>query len=206
MKLICSLFFLLTFSFSCTDEKDPEKNPQPTSNEKIIPANTTNPYSPVDISPMDMSYFPVDYPKLKMTNQAHSGPLARVVYSRPHLGGRTLFNEVIKYGEKWRLGANEATELQFFADATIEGKRIPAGRYVLYAIPQQDKWQIVLNTNIDTWGLSQDTTRDFAKFEVVVNNQANHLEYFTLIFETAGKNANLMMGWGNSEARLPISF
>ena len=83
-----------------------------------------NPYSQIDISPMDMSYFPDDYPKLKMANGHIAPPFARVIYSRPHLQSRELFRDILKYGERWRLGANEATELQLYQQATINGKKI----------------------------------------------------------------------------------
>lgn len=45
----------------------------------------------VDRSPMDMIYFPVDYPKEKMANPGLQDPLARVIYSRPQKNGRLIF-------------------------------------------------------------------------------------------------------------------
>ena len=122
----------------------------------MIGANTdaaVNPYAGVDVSPMDMSYYPVDYPKTKMGNAA-ALPLARVIYSRPHLQGRHIFQEVLNYDQPWRLGANEATELQLYADASIQDKKIKAGRYTLYAIPGTSNWTIILNNNIDAWGFT----------------------------------------------------
>ena len=83
-----------------------------------------------DVSPMDMSYFPVNYPKLKMAKLVSQPPVMRLIYSRPHLQGRELFHDVLRYGEYWRLGANEATEIEFFRDVTIQNKRIHPGRYV----------------------------------------------------------------------------
>nr|WP_315818687.1 DUF2911 domain-containing protein [Paraflavitalea speifideiaquila] len=67
----------------------------------------------VDKSPMDMAYFPVDYPKLKMSGNAKEPLVARVIYSRPQKSGRAIFGDVLKYGHTWRLGANEATEIEF---------------------------------------------------------------------------------------------
>lgn len=165
-----------------------------------------NAYTPPDISPMDMSYFPVDYPKLKMAKAINTPPLARVIYSRPHLEGRHIFHEVLKYGEPWRLGANEATELDLYSDATILDKKIKPGRYVLYCIPQQDKWTIVLNSNIDTWGLHPDPSKDIARFEIVPHTIGIKLEYYTMQFEKKSDGAELVMAWENTEARLPFRF
>ena len=170
------------------------------------PGKNENPYAIVDISPMDMSYFPADYPKLKMTKAINTAPLARVVYSRPHLQGRTLFHDVLKYGEHWRLGANESTELDLYSDAIIQDKKIKAGRYILYCIPEHDQWNIVINSYIDSWGLQQDTTKDIARFIIPVKQTSNHLEYYTMIFEKTSLGADLLMAWDNLEARLPFRF
>ena len=69
---------------------------------------------PMDKSPLDISYYPVDYPVLKIQDKMNEPLVARVVYSRPQKNGRTLFGDLVSYGKVWRLGANEATEIEFF--------------------------------------------------------------------------------------------
>lgn len=165
-----------------------------------------NPYASVDISPMDMSYFPVDYPQLKMTNSINTPPVIRVIYSRPHLQGRKLFHDLLNYGEPWRLGANEATEIQFYRDVKIQNKKITAGRYILYCIPEEHTWTIVLNKNIDSWGLKIDSTKDIERFPIPVSDNNKPVEYFTMVFEKTNTGTELLMAWGNLLARLPINF
>jgi hypothetical protein len=210
----CFAFLLICLAFSCSQKKN-EKTPGTTPSAKdSVPAvingeTNSNPYSTVDVSPMDMCYFPVDYPKLKMARVVTDPPLVRVIYSRPHLQGRQLFRSVLKFNEKWRLGANESTEIQLYKTAIIQGKRVPAGRYILYCIPQHDKWTIVFNSNVDTWGLQQDTTQDVARFDASVTHKATRLEYFTMIFEKAASGAagtDLVMAWDDVEARLLLEF
>ncbi len=209
----CCFFLVLSIIFiSCNSGKDEKKEnttkkTTPDSINRILPAKPVNPYATVDISPMDMAYFPVDYPKLKMAGQLTAAkPHARVIYSRPHLEGRHIFKEVLKYGEPWRMGANESTELELYSEAVIQNKKIKAGRYILYCIPQPNEWTIVLNNNTDTWGLQQETSKDVARFTVPVKQTNNSLEYYTMIFEQAEKGANLLMAWDNVEVRLPLSF
>lgn len=200
----------LLLLIGCNNKKENTAQEIPvTRPDSIISTNTVtgvNSYAPVDISPMDMSYYPVDYPISKMGKVASSGPLARVIYSRPHLQGRHVFHEVLKYGEPWRLGANEATELELYADARIAGKEIKAGRYVMYCIPQATEWKIILNSNTHSWGLKPDPSKDIASFTVPAVTTSNSLEYFTMVFQPAGKGAELLMAWDNVEVRLPISF
>lgn len=213
MKPIVAICLAASLALACNNRqpvtpdnqtvgKKPDSVIRPRSNENIV-----NPYAAVDLSPMDMSYFPVDYPKLKIaTGTPIDPPLARVIYSRPHLQGRHIFHEVLKYGEPWRMGANEATELQLFRPATVQGKTIPAGRYILYCIPQPTEWTIVLNNNIDTWGLQQDAAKDVARFTVPVEQKEQLLEYYTMVFETKADGASLVMAWDNVEVRLPLRF
>jgi hypothetical protein len=210
MKVQIAALIIAVFIFSCKSGKN--KTFEPADNKKTDTAsviktdNPVNPYAPVDISPMDMSYFPEDYPKLKMAKQVTQLPLARVIYSRPHLQGRHIFHEVLKYGEPWRMGANEATELDLYSDATIQGKKITAGRYILYCIPQESTWTIILNSNIDSWGLEPDAAKDIYRFNVPVKTNSFSLEFFTMVFEKSATGADLLMAWDNVEARLPISF
>lgn len=207
LPVILSFFFL----YGCNGNKENttvQEKPAPRP-DSIISANsgaTINSYAPVDISPMDMSYFPVDYPIQHMGKTAGSPPLARVIYSRPHLQGRHIFHEVLKYGEPWRLGANESTELELFTDAQIQGKTIRAGRYILYCIPQTAEWKIILNSNIFSWGLRPDPSSDVASFTVPVVTTASSIEYFTMVFQPTSTGADLLMAWDNVEVRLPIAF
>jgi hypothetical protein len=213
MKLLFQpILLLLTMLLLITGCSNKENKPVVSNNDSkdssrvISPRIKENPYRIIDISPMDMSYFPDDYPIQKMSKKTSVLPEARVIYSRPHLQGRKLFQNLLKYGEQWRLGANESTELDLYVDATIQDKKIKAGRYVLYCIPEAENWNIILNSNIDSWGLHPDSTKDIAHFIIPVKQTTNQLEYYTMIFEKTNDGANLLMAWDNLEARLPFRF
>src|ERR1700741_4977067 len=82
-------------------------------------ANAQQKPTDLDKSPMDMSYYPQNYPNLKMNGKVNDAPIARVVYSRPQKNGRQIFGGIVKYGEVWRLGANEDTEIEFFRNVKL---------------------------------------------------------------------------------------
>ncbi|HEX2608976.1 MAG TPA: DUF2911 domain-containing protein [Flavisolibacter sp.] len=200
---------LLWLLVSCHERAANPPSPRPqliSKDSNLLQPELKNPYAPVDISPMDMSYYPKDYPVLKMTGKNQGEPLARVIYSRPHRQGRTIFGALLKYGEPWRLGANEASEIEFFKPVTIEGKKIPKGKYIIYCIPFEKKWTIALNSNLNTWGLKEDTAKDLDRFEATVHPTPSSIEYFTMVFEPTGTGADLIMAWDTVEARLPIQF
>jgi hypothetical protein len=162
-----------------------------------------NPYVPVDISPMDMSYLPADYPKMAVRS---APPVARVIYSRPHKQGRKIFGSLLKYGEPWRLGANEATEIELFRPVTIQKKTVPKGRYILYCIPYQDHWTMVFNSNLYSWGLTLDPSKDLYHFDIPITVKSQSVEYLSMIFQTTEPGYDLVMAWDSVEARLPIQY
>jgi len=207
-SFINGLLILAAISWTSTgcDHKEPSANNQVTINPAIgTPTDKPVPLG-VDKSPMDMSYFPVDYPKLKMSKDNLQQPIARVIYSRPQKSGRTIFGDVLKYGSVWRLGANEATEIEFFTDVQIDKKRVEKGRYVLYCIPYEDKWTIVLNNDLFTWGLKIDSTKDVYKFSIPINRTNYPFEVFTMEFEKQGKGGELIMEWDSVRAKLPFTY
>ena len=44
----------------------------------------------LDKSPMDMCYWPKDYPLLKMAGKSKDLPIARFIYGRPQKNGREM--------------------------------------------------------------------------------------------------------------------
>jgi len=159
----------------------------------------------LDKSPMDMSYYPVNYPILKIQDKANEPLVARVIYSRPQKNGRNVFGELLEYGKVWRLGANEATEVEFFKDVIIGNKNVPKGKYTLYTIPNVDKWTIIVNRDTDIWGAFRyDNTKDVVTVDVPVQKLSEPLEAFTMIFEKAGSGFVLTAAWDNVAVSLPI--
>jgi hypothetical protein len=209
MKYLFGLIFLMgIISCNGTAETPPTSSHSP--RPKLLPKDSTivngemaNPYVPVDVSPMDMAWLPVDYPKIPGNK---SLPVARVIYSRPHKQGRKIFGSLVKYGERWRLGANEATEIEFFTPVTIQGKKIPKGSYIMYAIPEEDKWTIVLNSNLYSWGLNLDPSKDVYRFTIPAVKKNQSVEYFSMMFQPKDDSADLIMAWDDVEARLPIQY
>lgn len=201
------LLMLGCITFSCT------KKAKPAATNSILDSITgaqKNPYSMGDQSPMDMSYFPEDYPLHKMNKEDSLPPVIRVIYSRPHKKNRLIFGKsdqsLCPYGKPWRLGANEATEITFFKNVSINGKNISKGSYVIYCIPFQDKWTVVLNTNLYTWGLHIDDSKDIFKTDLPLMEQSPALEDFTMTFISAKYGADLLMTWDNVKCALPIEF
>ena len=157
----------------------------------------------LDKSPTDMSYFPANSPILRMQGKANGEPFARLIYSRPQKKGREIFGGEVKYNEVWRLGANEATELELFKPATVGGKKIPKGRYTLYCIPTETKWTIIISNDNYKWGsFTYKNDKDVARTEVPVQKSSDPTEALTMYFE----NNKLVILWDYVRAEVPVSF
>ena len=89
MKRILGLLVLISLA-SCNDKTTQASTSVDTikKDPDSINSMTSSSYVGVDISPMDMSYLPADYPILKMTGKTTKMPVARVIYSRSILAGR----------------------------------------------------------------------------------------------------------------------
>jgi Protein of unknown function (DUF2911) len=162
---------------------------------------------PLDKSPMDMSYYPTNYPVLKIQDKIPEPVVARVIYSRPRKEGRPIFGGLVEYGKLWRLGANEATEIEFYKNVTIGDKKISKGRYTLYAIVNEKTWTLILNKDTDTWGsFKYDSTKDIVRVEVPVQQATTAAESLTMSFEKSATGCNLAIFWETIKVALPINF
>lgn len=161
----------------------------------------------LDKSPMDMCYYPANYPVLKVQNKVTEPLLARIVYSRPQKNGRQVFGELVEFGQVWRLGANEATEIEVYKDCKVNGQKLKKGRYTLYAIPYPDKWTIIFNKETDIWGaFLYDEKKDVLRTDISIEKQADPAEAFSMGFEKGDSVINLVMVWDNVKAALPFTF
>lgn len=157
----------------------------------------------LDTSPADIVYYPLNVAKAK----DNSTPLIKVVYSRPAKKGREIFGVLEQFGKVWRVGANESTEIRFYKSATVGGKKIKAGTYSLFAIPNKDKWTIIINKQIDKWGaFTYDQTKDVVRADVNVKSLDKPLETLSITFTTQATGANLVIGWDLSTVELPITI
>ena len=121
-------------------------------------------------------------------------------YSRPNMRARTVFGDLVPYGKVWRLGANTNTKITFSTDVTVGGKALKAGSYALFAIPNENNWDIVFYSNAGNWGAPQelDESKIVAKVTVETYPMPMTIETFTMNFDDLSSNgATLGIMWAN---------
>ena len=73
-----------------------------------------------------------------------------IEYSRPGVKERTIFGDLVPYGEVWRVGANACTKFTTTDELTFGETKVAAGTYALFAFPAEDgNWEVVLNTDTE---------------------------------------------------------
>jgi hypothetical protein len=129
----------------------------------------------------------------------------KMSYSRPGVKGRTIWGDLVPYGQVWRTGANAATTITFSTDVTVGGKALTAGTYSLHTIPTTGDWTVIFNTKADQWGsYAYDEKDDAAR--ITVKPAANpHTEWMQFsITELGAEKATLALDWEKLRVAIPI--
>jgi hypothetical protein len=153
----------------------------------------------LDQSPADIAIF---RPEGRGTT-----PVAKVTYGRPQKKGRTMLGDTEPYGKVWRTGANETTEIKFYKDVTVGDKTLKAGTYSLYSIPNKDKWTIIFNSKLDTWGAYEyDESKDVARIDVTPGKSDEEVEAFTIAFDGKGGTGDMVIAWESTMIKVPLKY
>jgi hypothetical protein len=132
-----------------------------------------------------------------------------VKYSRPSVRNRVIFGTqeqgaLQPYGVYWRLGANEATEITFSKDVTINGNPLKAGAYRFYAIPGSSEFEIIANTELGIWGVFEpDPALDVMKTRIPVE-RISSVEQFTIGLTPSDGGINIVIEWSDVRLVVPV--
>jgi hypothetical protein len=132
----------------------------------------------------------------------------KITYGQPQKRGREIFGALVPYGQVWRTGANEATEITITKDLFFNGKLILAGTYSLFTIPDKDKWIIILNKEAGLWGsYNYNVKMDYIRFEAVPQPIQNIVyEPFTITIDQKNNKADISLLWDKTRVTFPVEF
>lgn len=116
-----------------------------------------------------------------------SGVDISVAYSQPSIKGRTIGKEIAPYdGKPWRTGANEQTAITVSKDVTIDGNKLPAGKYSIWTIPGEKEWTVIINKNTTNWGTQYAADSDVFRFTVKPKKAPAFAEVMKFSIEKSG--------------------
>jgi hypothetical protein len=129
-----------------------------------------------------------------------------LTYSRPSAKGRIVFGDLVPNGKLWRTGANAATKIVFSDAVEIGGKKIDSGTYVLYTIPSEESWEIILNKGLKNSGVDgYKESDDVVRFKVDPIKTKTPIETFTMQFANIKPaSCDLQLIWEKKIVSIPI--
>ena len=147
----------------------------------------------------------------------------KVTYGRPYVRNRQIFGTntdstqfLTPYGQLWRTGANEATEITTTGPLLIAGNTLDTGTYSIFTEPGGTEWVIHFSPQLGLDGtgrLSPDGNftpnvynPDQDVFTITVPSRAleETVEQFTMTFEMTDGGAHLVLQWEKTEVRIPL--
>ena len=133
------------------------------------------------------------------------GKAVNIDYSSPRAKGRKIFGGLVPYGQIWRAGANEATTFTTSSDITVGGTAVPAGKYTIFAVPDESKWALVISKKTGEWGTAYPGPDNYlARIDMKVSKTSAPVENFTIAFDQKGSTCTLRMEWENTRASVDI--
>lgn len=134
-----------------------------------------------------------------------TGDHVEIGYGQPSKNGRNIFPGLEAYGKVWRAGANKSTDITFKKDATFGGKKVKAGTYSLFIIPNEKEFTVILNSVPAQPGAAEyDKNKDKNVAEVKVPRQktAATVEKLTYSFPKGA----LQFEWDDTKLSVPLTF
>lgn len=129
-------------------------------------------------------------------------------YSRPGAKGRTVFGDLVPYGEVWRTGANANTKISFSTSFKVGETTLKKGTYAIYTVPKKGSWEVIFYTDSNNWGnpAKWDNSKVAAKITVDSYQLDMKVETFTITFDDLTNNsASLGIIWENTYLSVPFS-
>jgi hypothetical protein len=145
---------------------------------------------------------------LAIASARYKDTYLKITYSQPHKRERLIFGSLVPYGEVWRTGANEATEITLTRDILMNNQPLKAGTYSLFTIPEPDIWTIIINSDVGLWGAyNYNPKMDVMRFQVPAQiMQGAVYEPFTIMIDQKNDKADIVLAWDSVQVRIPIQF
>lgn len=127
-----------------------------------------------------------------------------VTYGRPYKNGRAIFGNLEKFGNVWRVGADQATTITFDKDVQFAGQAVAAGTYTLFIIPNESEWTLILNTQLGQWGTysyEKYKDKDILHVNVPVTALADEVEQLTIRFPESN---SMVIEWDQTQVTIPV--
>ncbi len=142
-------------------------------------------------------------PPATVTQKIPSGATIIIDYSQPSIKGRTIGKDLEPMeGKVWRTGANEATVFETDKDVTIDGQKLPAGKYGLFTIFNGKNVTVIFNKTWDQWGAFTYKESD-DQLRITTQYQEINTPFEKMTF-TISPEGEVNLFWGNRKVTFEV--
>ncbi|MFY9556201.1 MAG: DUF2911 domain-containing protein [Blastocatellia bacterium] len=126
------------------------------------------------------------------------GKTITIDYGRPSLKGRDIFS-MVQPGMVWRLGMNQATQIETTGDLVVAGTVVKAGKYTLWAKKTgADSWTLAFHPKTGVWGQPELKDGYIAELPLKTEKAGESAEQFTITLADKGGKAAIRIHWGTA--------
>jgi hypothetical protein len=129
-----------------------------------------------------------------------------IEYGRPYLKGRTVGEDIVPYGEVWRVGADEATTITSDADLVFGDLTMPAGPHTLWILPGPDKWQLIINKETGQFGTDYNPEHDLGRVDMKIERLSPPADQHTISIDSQPGGGILRVEFGAAKATVPFKI
>ena len=132
----------------------------------------------------------------------------KITYSQPDKNNKEVFGSAVPYGEVWKTGDHEATEITVTRDVVLNGIILKAGTYSIFTIPNKETWTIIINSDLGLWGsYNYNQKNDLFRFDVPVQSTDGTIyERFTIEADQRNDKAQISLLWDKTKVSFPVQF
>lgn len=200
------LLALAVLTTACGGDKATatESEETPTAQEQEAPAETATEEQSTPSS-SEPTYTTIKdgipSPRVELTGQI-SGVDVTVIYGSPSVKDRDIWGALVPYGKVWRTGANEATIIKLGGDVVVEGQSLPAGKYAIFTLNEEDKSTVIFNKEYEQWGAyDYNEAQDAIRVEVAPKELEESVEKMDFVIE----GNQLILRWADRAIPVGIS-
>jgi hypothetical protein len=142
--------------------------------------------------------------QLGSVSQSVMSAKIEITYRRPVARGRELFGALVPWGKMWTPAADTAARIAISAPIEVNGAKLDAGSYSIWAFPDSLSWTVVFSSVSSVFHTRYPEGRDVLRVQAVPH-KGDHVETLQFSFPMVdADSARLELRWGTMVVPLAI--
>ena len=136
--------------------------------------------------------------QLAVVSQSVLSTRIDVIYRRPVARGRALFGALVPWGAAWTPSADSAARITISEPVEVNGSKLAAGSYSVWAIPDSSSWTVIFNSVAEVFHRNYPEGKDVLRVRATPG-KGDHVETLMFAFPMVdADSARLEMRWGTT--------